>query len=129
MIKVKNIEEKYGLKEVFDVSAFNKEGECIYKNLFCYKTIFKTEKKNGEKYNTITIISSIGRISDTLNFIFDDIYTVEFTSFKRMCSTGEDLPIKLTIVPEDIETWFECSSANNPIEYHTKFYFKAIKEE
>lgn len=129
MIKVNNINEVYGLKEVFDVVAFNKDGECIYKNPYCYKTIFKTENKDGEKYNTITITYPVGKISDALNFIFDDIYYVEFTSSKRMCLTGTDLPIKLSIFPEDTETWFECSSAGNYVEYHIKFYFYTALEE
>lgn len=129
MIKVKNIDQEYTLKEVFDVAAFNKDKECIYKNLFCSKLIFKTEQKNGEKYNTIVVTNPVGRISDALKFVFDDIHTVEFTSIKRMCSTGKDLPIKLIIIPEDIEVWFECSTSGEPLQYYTKFYFKTINEE
>lgn len=129
MIKVKNIDEAYGLREVFNVAAFNKEGDCIYKNLYCHKAIFRTENKDGKKYNTITITYPIGKISDALNFIFDEIYYVEFTSSKRMFSTGKDLPIKLTIFPEDTETWFECSSEGKQLEYHTKFYFYTVQEE
>lgn len=129
MIKVKNIGQEYVLKEVFDVAAFNKNGECIYKSLFSHKTIFKTENKNGEKYNTVTIISPLGRISDALNFVFDCPYTIELTSYKRMRSNGEDLPIKLTFVPEDIEVWFECCIDDGPLQYYTKFYFRTINEE
>lgn len=129
MIKVKNIDEVYGLKEAFNVAAFNKEGDCIYKNPYCYETIFRTENKGEKKYNTITITYPIGKISDALNFIFDKVYYVEFTSSKRMFSTGKDLPIKLTIFPEDTETWFECNSKGEQIEYHTKFYFYTAQEE
>lgn len=130
MIKVKNIDQEYALKEVFDVDVFNKDGECIYKSLFSYKTIFKTESKNGEKYNTITIAYPVGRISDTLNFALDDdVFIVELTSHKRMRSNGEDLPIKLKFVPEDIEVWFECCTDDESLQYYTKFYFKTINEE
>lgn len=129
MIKVENIDQEYTLKEVFDVAAFNKNRECIYKSLFSNKTIFKTENKNGEKYNTITIVSFFGRISDALNFVFDRPYTIELTSYKRMGSNGKDLPIKLTFVPEDIEVWFECSADGEPLQYYVKFYFKTINEE
>lgn len=129
MIKVKNIGQEYVLKEVFDVAAFNKNKECIYKSLFSYKTIFKTESKNGEKYNTITIACPVGRISDTLNFALDDVFIVELTCHKRMRANGEDLPIKLTFVPEDIEVWFECCSDGEPLQYYTKFYFRTINEE
>jgi hypothetical protein len=129
MIKVKNIDQEYGLKEVFNVAAFNKNRECIYKNLFSLKTIFKTENKDGEKYNTVTIISPVGRISDALNFVFDCPYIIELTSCKRMRSNGKDLPIKLTFIPEDIEVWFECCAGGEPLQYYTKFYFKTINEE
>lgn len=130
MIEVRNIDQEYTLKEVFDVDVFNKDREHIYKSLFSYKTTFKTESKNGEKYNTITIVCPAGRISDTLNFALDyDVFIVELTSHKRMRSNGEDLPIKLKFVPEDIEVWFECNANGDAIQYHIKFYFKTINEE